>query len=39
LAAPANCFARVSADAATDGSERVGNPGIAVRFLVPPLGN
>src|SRR6266566_4890531 len=37
LAAAAGWLAGMPADAATDGSERVGDPSVAVRFLVPSL--
>lgn len=29
----------MSTNAATDGGERIGDPGVAVSFLVPPLRN
>ena len=39
LPAAAGRFAGMSANAATDGSERIGDAGVAVCFLVPSLRN
>src|SRR5271156_6447313 len=39
LAASTGCLARMPTDTATDGSEGIGDPSVAVRFLVPPLGD
>src|SRR5207249_11279529 len=39
LASSAGWFARMTADAAADRSKRIRDPGIAIRLLVPPLGD
>src|SRR5579864_7039709 len=39
LSAPTSRLAGMAAHAATDGGERIGDPGVAVSFLVPPLRN
>jgi hypothetical protein len=39
LPAPTGGLARMPANTATDGGEWIGDPGVAVCFLVPPLRN
>src|ERR1700687_5615306 len=39
LPAPTSGLTRMPAHAATDGGKRIGDPGVAVSFLVPPLRN